>query len=370
MKPSSDPPLARPLGAVSVKPPTGISIAIVGTEGAGKTVLTTCLAKGFQNRNSDGVWLEPLTGATARYVEQVWATLENYEWPPSTPPGQLFNLQWRLHLGDGLVSELRLIDAAGQDLRLLFAEEKIQAVDQLPEQFRQLAQYVRGADIVLFLVNLKDFAGEGDAEKRIGNQWALKYAMDYLSENPSPRRFLLVFSQIDLYRAYAQQLGHWGKVVERYLPYVYEAYLSDGRVRACGVSAVNATQVIQDGDGIARRVPADGFKSEGFSSLTKWIVENARQLHEDAGQPQREKSREQAAALRSRIVLRLKYFSWFRRGLFLLAPAVYFSGLQVLKPFFTTDPLWRHYFCIVFVAVYLGVVSWFIDRFLSPTIEP
>ncbi len=257
---------------------SGISIAIVGTDGAGKTVLTTCLAKGFQNHSADGTWLEPLTAATTEYVEKAWEKLTNSDWPDGTIVGHSFDLRWRLHLGNGTSCALRIIDAAGQTLRHLFAEEQINDFDQLDERIRPLAEYVRMADIVLFLVNLRDFAGEANTNNKVSNQWALKYAMDYLSRSSSPRRFLLVLTQIDLYRSYAKKYGNWGKVVQHFLPYVYAAYLADGRIKGCGVCAVNSTQVIVDKEGQPRRVPARDFKFEGFTGLLKWIGDNASDL--------------------------------------------------------------------------------------------
>src|SRR5436190_300979 len=106
-------------------PLAGPSVAIIGTEGSGKTVLTTTLARRLSTIDARGVFLNPQGVATLRYVERVWQILQDGDWPPSTPTGDLFELRWKLELIGELESPVRLIDAAGQDLRLLFGEEKV-----------------------------------------------------------------------------------------------------------------------------------------------------------------------------------------------------------------------------------------------------
>lgn len=255
---------------------TPISIALVGTEGAGKTVLVTCLAKQFQYRNDDGVFLEPLTGATARYVEGIWETLSQQEWPPSTPPGQQTDLRWRLHLGERESYELRLIDVAGQDLRLLFADERDEdAGSSVPRnssvRLSELASYVRSAQVILFLLNLGDFIGEADAQKRISNQWSIKFALDDMYRHPMPRRCILVLTQMDRYEALVHKPGDWGTVLKKCVPHLYSAYLQGKKLQFVRVAAVSETVVVADISGPPRRVPAARFHCRGFAVLVTWI---------------------------------------------------------------------------------------------------
>ena len=56
--------------------PDGPSIAIIGTEGSGKTVLATALARHLGRADTRGVFLNPLGVGTMRYVERVWQTLQ------------------------------------------------------------------------------------------------------------------------------------------------------------------------------------------------------------------------------------------------------------------------------------------------------
>ena len=106
--------------------PHGLSlpkIAIIGMEGSGKTVLMTVLAKRMSQLPNRQYYLDPQNARTLKYVEEMWYTLQNGHWPPSTPPGQLFELSWNFRV-DSTQYELRLVDAAGQDMRLLFGGDE------------------------------------------------------------------------------------------------------------------------------------------------------------------------------------------------------------------------------------------------------
>ena len=271
--------------------PAGPSIAIIGTEGSGKTVLTAVLARQLRSAAPRGVFLNPQNVATMKYVERVWQILEGGDWPPSTPPGELFELRWKLEMNGGSESQVRLIDAAGQDLRLLFGEEKVHQTKDLPESLRKLAEYCRSADIVLFLINLKDFEGQADPLRRIDNEAAIKSAMDYLSTDGSHRCFCVVFTQADLYRETAQQRGSWLTVAQELIPYISGAYLqsvlipTSKGVPAFPVSAVNKTRIAVDMQGIPRRVPDPPFGSDGLDAVVEWMTTQIREIQRRQNSP-------------------------------------------------------------------------------------
>ena len=254
------------------------AIAIIGTEGSGKTVLTTTLAKRLSTIDSRGVFLNPQGVGTLKYVEKVWQTLQQGDWPPSTPPGQLFELRWKLEIIGEMESEVRLVDAAGQDLRLLFGEDRVADTKSLPEFLRRLAEYCRCADIVLFLINLKDFTGQGNPQQRTENEAAIKGAMDYLSADGRTRRFCIVFTQVDLYRQLAATRGGWRSLAAEAIPYIYAAYIESKHVPIFLVSAVNKTKVAVDDSGVPRRVPEPGFGSDGFDKVVDWMTAQVREV--------------------------------------------------------------------------------------------
>jgi hypothetical protein len=251
---------------------------IIGTEGSGKTVLVTTLAKRLSTIDARGVFLNPQGVKTLKYVEGVWHTLQSGDWPPSTPPGELFELKWKFQIVGELECDVRLVDAAGQDLRLLFGDEQILSEESLPGNLQILAEYCRAADIILYLINLKDFIGQGHPEQRTANEAAMKAAMDYLGGDGRLRRVCLILTQMDLYRDLARERGGWLELAAEAIPYVFGAHIRIHQIVVLPVSAVAVTQVIVDQDGTPRRVPVAGFCSEGFDDLVTWLTTQVRSV--------------------------------------------------------------------------------------------
>ena len=254
------------------------SLAIIGTEGSGKTVLTCILAKRLSTIDSRGVFLNPQGVGTLKYVEKVWQTLQHGDWPPSTPPGELFELRWKFEIIGEMESEVRLVDAAGQDLRLLFGEDRVANINSLPDSLRALAEYCRSADIVLFLVNLKDFIGEGNPQQRTENEAAMKGAMDHLSANKQSLRFCLILTQVDLYRDLATSRGGWYPLAKEAIPYIYAAYIKSKQIPVFLVSAVNKTRTAVHASGVPQRMPEPGFGSDGFDKVVDWMTNQVREV--------------------------------------------------------------------------------------------
>lgn len=269
----------------------GPSIAIIGTEGSGKTVLITALARALDGFSSGGAFLDPQGAATIRYVAQALNTLMSGEWPKSTAPGELFNLRWKLRVDGEPDCAVRLVDAAGQDLRQLFGDERIQQPEELKGSLRTLAAYCRSADIVLFLINLKDFDGQPDPLKRTDNELAIKLAMDYLCVDDRPRRFCLIFTQADLYSEAAQVRGGWTALAVEMIPIISGAYLRPSGTPASRVvpvfpvSAVNRTRIEVDEKGIPRRVPHPPFGSDGLEPVVAWLTSQAREIRRSRAAP-------------------------------------------------------------------------------------
>ena len=63
---------------------------------------------------------------------------------------------------------------------------------KLPEHLRQLVDYCRSADIIICLVNIKDFLGEGDPERGVDNQIVIKSVLYHLSSDGNHRILCLL----------------------------------------------------------------------------------------------------------------------------------------------------------------------------------
>jgi len=273
------------------------NIAIIGLEGSGKTVLATTLAKRLSTIDARGVFLNPQGVKTLKYVEGVWHTLQSGDWPPSTPPGELFQLKWKFQVVGELECDVHLIDAAGQDLRLLFGDEQILSVGSIPRHLQELAEYCRVADIILFLINLKDFVGQGNPEQRTANEAAIKSAMDYLGDDGRPRRVCLVLTQTDLYCDLARERGGWLELAAEAVPYVFSAHIRVHQVAVYPVSAVADTQVVVDRDGTPRRVPTADFRSEGLDEVVTWLTTQVRDVKRELDQEAEAEAEEAALAV-------------------------------------------------------------------------
>src|SRR4051812_31660713 len=187
-------------------------IAIIGTEGSGKTVLLTVLAKRFGQHEPNRPFMNP-SGKTLRFVEKNWKLLNDGRWPDTNTQGRAFqDLQWRCQTSKGQELDLRAVDCAGQDLRKLFD-------DNPPTELAPLSEYVNSAQVVLFLINLGDFIGHADEDQAIENHVVIKEAMDQL--RVEGKCCALVFTQSDLYAGLLPSHGDWSDVAKSIVPSVH-----------------------------------------------------------------------------------------------------------------------------------------------------
>ncbi|MDR2439367.1 MAG: hypothetical protein LBE12_08370 [Planctomycetaceae bacterium] len=248
-----------------------IQISLIGTEGSGKTVLMTVLAKKLAKRSNDGLFLNPVGAKTLKYIEKNWSTLQSGEWVSSTPPGQMFDLYWKFHIR-GQEAEMRLIDSAGQDLRKLFNEKGGYQDPNLSEQDRKFLDYICSSSIVILLVNVQDFIARND-NYQIDTQATLKETLDFMSKN-GKRKVAIVFSQYDQFEATIKNKydGSLEKFLEKKFPYLYNE-TTDQFENVFPVAAVSDTEIRTDSDGKARSVPKHDFNSAGLEPLIKWLAD-------------------------------------------------------------------------------------------------
>ncbi|MDR3232602.1 MAG: hypothetical protein LBT46_02860 [Planctomycetaceae bacterium] len=243
-------------------------IAIVGTEGSGKTILASALAKRMSN--TDDVFLHPKDWDTGMYVEKVWDSLNRGEWWKSTEKSYAFELQWTLHIKQHTLP-LKLIDSAGQDLRELFSQNTYKQ-ENLTGIQRDLLNYIQTASIVIIVVNLLHFRGEPDSLKRKQNEFVLKEVVDMFAADGKHQDIALVFTAWDLYHAdITKNYGNFTNYLQKELPQLYNAmrlgHQSGDTIRWFPVAAVMDTEVKNN-----IRVPQPNFRSGGLDTLSNWLL--------------------------------------------------------------------------------------------------
>jgi hypothetical protein len=249
------------------------SIAVIGLSGSGKTVLMAALTKQMSSIDKHGIYLEPLTFRTTKFMEKVASTIAAGHWPTSTPQGELQDYEWRLHLPDAIFV-MKSVDLAGQDLADLFDDDKIRQQERLfPSQLRILDQF-KDAPIVLFLIDIEEFYRR--TETSASQQATLKAAIDFLCED-SRRKVCLVLPKADLHQVQKDKYGGWPGMLKEFLPYIYYPYIQTQRLKVIPVSAVANTQAMPDGSGGYVRLPTAGMptNSFGIADLAEWIKASA-----------------------------------------------------------------------------------------------
>ena len=251
-------------------------VAIVGVEGSGKTVMLAGLGYLYTNPDEEGYFLSPKSFSTAAYVSNKIARMRRGEWPSATAGDEMKGLDWTLkrrlqgeRQRPEVVCEVSFLDFAGEVYRTAFG---IGTGDgAFAEQAEELKRYVREADDLIVLINLRDVIVNGIEEPRVQEAaWITKAILDAaLTEEPghSVPRAAIVLSQADSYADTIGSCGGVAGVLKKYLPYVSNDY---GWLDVLAASAVDKT--ILDADGNV--VPSPDFTASGLQPIIRWILGN------------------------------------------------------------------------------------------------
>jgi hypothetical protein len=230
------------------------AIAFVGLLGSGKTTLAATLANRLVSPDPRGVYLSPIDHRTMVTVQQTWLQLQAREWPASTLQGSYAELRWKLNVSKTRSCEMRMVDVAGQDLYEIFSEDRALSPEKIAESQKAVLEYCRSADIVLLLINLGDFIGEGDRGIAMRNEAAMKSALDFLRTCSRHKR-----------------IEGWSAILAKSMPFFFHSHLQDGSIPVLPVAAVFDTEIIMDPESGPRRVPAPNFRSAGLDVLIQWL---------------------------------------------------------------------------------------------------
>ena len=254
-------------------------VAIVGVEGAGKTVMLAGLGELYSQPDEAGYFLAPKNFSTVRYVNEKIAKMRQGQWPTATPEDLMQGLDWTLRRkmpGERPVDvcAISCLDFAGEVYRAAFCSDGRQADS---EEAASLKRYVAECDDLIVLINLRDVIANGLTDARVQQSaWItneiLKFALDDpgsgTSRRRKPKRAAIVLSQADSYMNTIDSCGGAAGVLEKYLPHVYNSY---DWLDIFEASAVDLIQV--DGDGNA--FPHPDFTPALLQPIMEWIKKGA-----------------------------------------------------------------------------------------------
>ena len=248
---------------------TSNKISIVGTNGVGKTVFVTVWAKSLEKKERGQPFIVP-TPLTFAYIERNWLQrLKKGLWPESTPQSEFIELKWTLKSPNGTESEISVCDLAGHDVRRLYAGDEPKISD---ETAKTIYDSIESANIILLIVNLKDFITVEDTLRIQNTTNLLSMLKHFFSKK---KKVALLFSQWHEYEAWLSEKGGLEKVLETYLPSVQNACsLYGADVRYFKVSAVVETIHNVNSDGRSVIMPDPCFSSTGLDEINKWIIDS------------------------------------------------------------------------------------------------
>ena len=250
-------------------------VAIVGVEGSGKTVMLAGLGELYSRPDDEGYFLSPKNYATASYVAEKIERMRKGEWPVATAEDVMQGLDWTLKRRQGErqrpedVCEVSCLDFAGEIYRLAFGIRQGPVPNGLADEVSALKKYIKDADDLIVLINLRDVIAQGAREPRV--QWSmwvtnesLSYALDETGGRKTPRA-AIVLSQADSYAETIKTCQGPQGVLEKYLPHVANNY---SWLDILAVSAVDKTILDDNGN----EVPSPDFQSEELRAIMGWIL--------------------------------------------------------------------------------------------------
>ena len=271
-------------------------VAIVGVEGSGKTVMLAGLGDLYTNPDEEGYFLAPKNFGTSAYVADKIARMRQGEWPVATAGDEMLGLNWTLRQREPGsrkrpedICEVSFLDFAGEVYRAAYGIPN-SGDASLKKQVGELKQYVRGADDLIVLINLRDVITNGFCDKRVQEaMWITTAILDTAldtSLNKKVPRAAIVISQADSYAETIKACGGAAGVLQKYLPHVANNY---GWLDIFCVQAVDKTAMDDDGN----IVPACDFSTEGLKPIMDWVLENIVVDEEEEDEEEEEEGEEE-----------------------------------------------------------------------------
>lgn len=261
-------------------------VAIVGVEGSGKTVMLAGLGELYSHPDERGYFLAPKNFATASYVTDKIQRMRLGEWPVATAGDEMQGLDWTLKRKikgqkPADVCEVSFLDFAGEVYRVAFGIRGGDEDAEFAGEAEALKRYIRDADEVIVLINLRDVITKGRGDPRVAeSMWITNEILAFAlgqAKNQKPKRVAIVISQSDSYKGIIEECGGAVGVLRKYLPHVANNY---DWLDIFTVSAVDKSKLDDSGN----IVPAPDFHPIGLKPIMDWVCGKTQ---ERPGEPER-----------------------------------------------------------------------------------
>lgn len=272
-------------------PNESVKVAIVGMTGSGKTVLISTLASRMTQMAEEGVFMAPFGDnrlQTLQKTQSNWTTLNKGNWPPSTPAEELLKQQWELSVKN-CQAQVQFLNCSGQDLRAFFQTDNFNP-GSLSEERKNVYEAIRSANILIFLVNMKDLLANPDWLETLSNPDQIINTLN--KRCSAPRKMAIAFSQYDRYKSEVDQKfkSDFLEYLQHYIPLLHGQYIQKRNFEIIPVSAVYNPKSVTENDEV-KLYPVPGFSSYNLKKLIYWIANGVVKLA-----PEIQKSAQQSGA--------------------------------------------------------------------------
>lgn len=238
-------------------------IAIVGCQQSGKTVFMASLSDYFRvgQRPNQSSWLIPENQEAHKFTEmRNYEMRVKHEWPDATWNTPT-SLKWALHVRNGGVTDVEMLEFGGEVFRAAFRDEGVNAQNR--EAAETLVSYLIDANFVVVLVAMNELFRDKEDQSifadDIESTWVTRGLLDFVRKSlHKDVGVLIALTQADLYRKELETLGGSSGVLQKKWPMIYALYSDLPVVAVASVSKTTA-----DGR------PAEGYTTEGVLPVMK-----------------------------------------------------------------------------------------------------
>lgn len=253
------------------------SVAFLGVEGSGKTVLTSAFISTFKQHAADGWSMMPLSRESFRFLESLPSRLAGESLPQQTT--SLRRMSWGVNWNGKEVQQLEVLDFPGEFFRLAFLDEDEnmdpsgfeQKIEASKDEVSALLEYVAEASLVFVLFNMEDAKDLAHDQMNVDTVWATMSCLKFLTHLPSKPHVVLLLTQIDKYADFKKDTFDASVFLKERVPVLFET------ASGTDIMAVSALGSVDEYYGVDSVILKFMRSSEDYQAFFKsWQVSSER----------------------------------------------------------------------------------------------